>query len=427
MARILEEQGHVVTIATVAHFNGYVKRAGFSHHALKSVPFGLGFETWVNTERKARFRYWANLRDRYRDKLYREREIDLISLVTKLKPDVIFIDATQATDFIVLYPIIKERGIALAMLHAMFPTHVLPGRPPVNSLVVPGNMHEELSALARMKRRLNLTDLRQRLAYFAMSDRYLIDRRLHQNQVPLRFRHTIPSLFDFQVAEVPAFILAPRKFDYPDFDAPSNHHYIGFMHDELPMPSEERWSRVRSVIRNRQASGSRLVYCSFGTVGARDEKKIDAFLMRLADVTAQQGNLLVVSMGTRRAVPAGLERDHVWVFTSVPQKEVLGHSNVFVTHGGLSSIKEAIEAVVPMLVVPVHNQFDPMGNAARVHFHSMGILGDIGSDEKHLTTQLNILLGDERFRSNIMAFRETDKSAAVKERFLKLFNSLLPY
>nr|AIA17762.1 Glycosyltransferase family 28 N-terminal domain protein [uncultured bacterium] len=200
LARILEQQGHVVTIATVAYFNGYVTRAGFSHHPLKSVPFGLGFETWVNTERKTRFQYWANLRDRYLDKLYREREIDLISLVTRIKPDVILIDATQATDFIVLYPLAKERGIALAMIHAMFPTYVVPGRPPVNSLVIPGNIKEEQSALARMKRKLNLSDLRQRLVYFALSDRYLINRRFHQNQIPKCFRLTVPSLFDFQVA-----------------------------------------------------------------------------------------------------------------------------------------------------------------------------------------------------------------------------------
>src|SRR6187402_1165991 len=92
LARLLEKQGHTVTIATAAHFNGYVTRAGFTHYALKSVPFGLGFETWVNKERKSRFLYWSNLCDRYRDQLYRERESDLKLLVTKLKPDVVFFD-----------------------------------------------------------------------------------------------------------------------------------------------------------------------------------------------------------------------------------------------------------------------------------------------------------------------------------------------
>jgi zeaxanthin glucosyltransferase len=423
LARILEKKGHTVTIATAAHFNGYVTRAGFNHHALKSVPFGLGFETWVTTERKSRFRYWAILRDRYRDQLYRERENELASLVTTIKPDVVFIDATQATDFIVLYQMMKQHGIMPAMLHAMFPTHVLPGRPPANSLVVPGNSKEELAALAYMKRRSNLMDLKERLTYFGMSDRYLISRRLRRNHVPYRYRLAIPSLFDFQVADVPAFILAPRKFDYPNFNAPSNHHYIGFIQHDNTKPLEERWLQVKSKASGRRAAGSRLIYCSFGTVGTRDDKKIDAFLLRLADVTSCQGDLLVISMGERRVLPDGLERNNVWVFPSVSQTDVLSCCDVFVTHGGLSSIKEAIVALVPMLIIPVHNQYDPRGNAARVQFHGMGILGNVNSTAELLHHQINSLASDTRFRSNIRAIRETD-SAALEERFLTLFDTL---
>ncbi|HTF21246.1 MAG TPA: glycosyltransferase [Chryseolinea sp.] len=424
LARILEQQGHAVTIATVAHFNGYVTRAGFTHYALKSVPFGLGFESWVNTERNARFLYWANLRDRYHDQLYREREDDLMLLLNDVKPDVILMDATQATDFIVLYPIMKQRGISHAMFHAMFPTHVLPGRPPANSLVVPGNPNQERAALAKMQRRLNRSDLKQRLLYFGMSDRYLINRRLHQNHVPLRFQLTIPSLFDFQVDHVPAFILAPRKFDYPDFDAPTNHHYIGFIAYDFPISKEARWSQAKTAIRDRRAAGSRLVYCSFGTIGTRDEKRIDAFLIRLADAITEAGNLLVISMAKERMAPVGLERDNVWVFPTVPQTEVLRCSDVFVTHGGLSSIKEAIDAAVPMLMVPVHHQFDPPGNAARVQFHGMGLLGDIHDHTDQLKGQLEALLNNSKFRSNIEMIRETNKHNP-QQRFLELFDSLV--
>lgn len=376
LARLLEQQGHTVTLATVAHFKKYIASAGFAQYPLKGVPFGLGFESWVNDTRKTRFRYWADLKDRYNDQLYRQREQELTSLVTELKPDVIFIDGTQATDFIVLYPLLKQMQIACAMLHAMFPTHVLPGRPPVNSMVTPGNTRDEGKALVRMRRKMRRTDLRQRLMYVGISDRYIINRRLRRNQIPDHHILKLPSLFDFQVAGVPAFILAPRQFDFPDFDNPAELHYVGFMQYTSPAPTNEKWMQLKSSIEARCAKGSRLVYCSFGTVDAGDDGPIESFIKKLGEAIDPQ-NLLVVSLGRNRPVPNGLERDNVWVLPTVPQTELLRLADVFVTHGGLGSIREAIDAVVPMLMIVAHHQFDPPGNAARIQYHGLGIIGDL--------------------------------------------------
>jgi hypothetical protein len=55
----------------------------------------------------------------------------------------------------------------------------------------------------------------------------------------------------------------------------------------------------------------------------------------------------------------------------VPQAEILSSVDVFVTHGGLSSIKEAVAMKVPMLVLPF--AWDQAGNAKRVEFHKIGI------------------------------------------------------
>ncbi|MGC3943329.1 MAG: glycosyltransferase [Chryseolinea sp.] len=424
LARILENEGHQVTIATVEHFGRHVARAGFSHRSLKTVPFGLGFESWMNTQRKRRFQYWANLSDRIFDRLYTERERELITVLDTIEPDLVFIDATQATDFIVLYPLLQKRRIAYAMLHAMFPTHVLRGRPPVDSMLIPGDPKEEASALNRMNSKLDWTDLKQRLRYFGMSDRYIINRRLKRNQIPNTYRQTLPSLFDFQVSNVPSLIFAPRQFDYPHFENPTNFHYLGFIYaDIVPTPREE-WAKVRPLIHNSRTAGSKLIYCSFGTVALGREEQTDAFLLRLADVVTGQGNQLMVSIGLQRTAPSGLMRKNVWVFPSVPQMEVLRDSDVFVTHGGLSSIKEAIEALVPMLMIVVHNQYDPPGNAARVQYHGMGIVGDVDSDAEVIEAQLNDLITNDQYRSNLKKLRDEDNPGG-DQRFLQLFNTIL--
>ena len=424
LVRTLEREGHTVTLATVEHFRTYVTRAGFKHYSLKSVPFGLGFESWVNSQRRLRFPYFANLRDRFIDRLYAERERELLSMLDALRPDVIFFDATQATDYIVLHPALSERRIRPAMLHAMFPTHVLPGRPPVDSTLSPGNPKQEKKELRRMNVKLNRTDLKQRMLYFGLSDRYIINRRLRRNKIPDSLRLDLPSLFDFQVAGIPSFILAPRQFDYPHFNNPSDFHYIGFVHGEHQSLPNDEWSKVSAHIRARRNAGSRLVYCSFGTIAIEREQQIDDFLLRLADAVTAQEHQLVVSVGKQRTAPAGLVRNNVWVFPSVPQTEVLELSDVFVTHGGLGSIKEAVGAVVPMLMIVVHDQFDPPGNAARVQYHGLGILGSIHDDVEQLTVKLSELMMNEEFASNIRHLRDQDINEA-EGRFLQLFNSML--
>lgn len=425
VAGILASRGHEVTLATSAYFNGYVTRAGFRHYPLKTVPFGLGFETWTNAEKKLRFPYWPTLKDRAGDRLYHERETELIKLLNELGPDVVFLDATQATDFIVLYRLMRERNIAVAMIHAMFPTFVVNGRPPANSLVIPGEATDEARALKEMKKKLDRTDRRQRLRYLGMSDRFLIRRRVRRNNIPNKYLLTTPSLFDFQVANVPSLILAPREFDFPHFTVPDRHHYIGFLPSFRPHLADKSWIALKSVIREKKKGGSRLVYCSFGTVDDRNQAGVHAFLLRLAEYVTLSQHLLLVAIGGKNKPPAGLEREHVWVFPTVPQIDALEEVDVFVTHGGLSSIKEAIEAVVPMLMITVHHQYDPPGNAARVQHLGLGLLGNVDCTADELGQQLEALMHENKFRENLLALREKN-SKYTAEQFLSLFDNLPP-
>jgi UDP:flavonoid glycosyltransferase YjiC (YdhE family) len=98
-----------------------------------------------------------------------------------------------------------------------------------------------------------------------------------------------------------------------------------------------------------------------------------------------------------------------YAFKKVSQLQILKHSDVFVTHGGLNSIKEAVYAEVPMLVYPVHPQYDPVGNAARVFFHRLGLKGDIGSESiDGLKAKISELVSNKIFKENIRRLKEVD-------------------
>lgn len=49
----------------------------------------------------------------------------------------------------------------------------------------------------------------------------------------------------------------------------------------------------------------------------------------------------------------GTVPDNFMVYPFVPQLEVLQHANLFITHGGMNSINEAMYYGVPMVVIPL--------------------------------------------------------------------------
>ena len=66
-----------------------------------------------------------------------------------------------------------------------------------------------------------------------------------------------------------------------------------------------------------------------------------------------------------------------------PQLDVLTWTNAMVTHGGLGSVKEALQNGVPMLVYPFHSNSDMSGNAARIQSKSWGLKGNVLTDSAY--------------------------------------------
>ncbi|MFF3257259.1 macrolide family glycosyltransferase [Actinacidiphila glaucinigra] len=91
-----------------------------------------------------------------------------------------------------------------------------------------------------------------------------------------------------------------------------------------------------------------VVYASLGTVFNADAR----LLRTLATALAGLAGTAVVSTGRTDPAALGPLPPNVLVRRFVPQPEVLAHASLFVTHGGMNSVNEALYAGVPMLVVP---------------------------------------------------------------------------
>jgi len=422
LVNVLRGHGHTVAVAGAAFFQGYVTRLGYAYHPLKSVPFGMGFENWVSQIRKSKFPYWTSLHARITDGLYADREKELVQVLDIFQPDAVVLDGTQSTDFIVLYPHLRSRGIRVAILHAMFPTHILPGRPPANSDALPNDEAAMTQALKVLQHQQRKKAQRQKLMYFGFDDRHLVVRRLRRNAVPAKYISPLPDLLNFSIDRVPQFICAPREFDFPGFQPPASHHYVGFPHwTRSDNGSQDYAEKMAVVLRKKQTRQARLLYCAFGTLEADTKARVITILTRLADALQQTSHIMVLATKLKAELPAFGE--HIHTFDFVPQADVLRHADLFISHGGFNSVAESIVAGVPLLVYPVHDDFDPRGNAARVAYHGMGLRGSADETAAEMLQKINELLNNDVYRQRIRDMQQ--KNQAYTDAFINTFQPVL--
>ena len=152
-----------------------------------------------------------------------------------------------------------------------------------------------------------------------------------------------------------------------------------------------------------------------------------SFLKRLIAVANIENYLLLISL---QAQPEDIDKlqasENVYIFNSVPQLDVLSQTDIFITHGGINSIKESIYAEVPMLMYPIHSDYDPKGNAVRVAYHGLGLRGDITSDsEKEIQAYIKELLSNPLYKRSIQELKRKDSQYTL-DQFLEKINSIKP-
>ncbi|GGL03026.1 oleandomycin glycosyltransferase [Sphaerisporangium melleum] len=149
-----------------------------------------------------------------------------------------------------------------------------------------------------------------------------------------------------------------------------------------------------------------VLYASLGTVFSADPGLLRAFAIALAPL----GGTVVVSTG--EVDPAALNGLPGNVITRrfVPQPEVLARAALFVTHGGMNSVNEAMYAGVPMLVVP--QGADQPVVAQRVVELGAGLsIATRDADAGTLNVLARRLLEEPRFRTAAAALRVAQREA----------------
>ncbi|MFI7389334.1 macrolide family glycosyltransferase [Streptomyces tendae] len=191
-----------------------------------------------------------------------------------------------------------------------------------------------------------------------------------------------------------AFQPAVEEFDRSyRFVGPS----IGARPDDPSFPSD----RLRDPV----------LYASLGTVFNAEPLLLRTFAAALSPLAGT----VVVSTGKTDPSALGELPGNVLVRRSVPQLQVLDRAALFITHGGMNSVNEALFAGVPLLVVP-QGADQPMV-ARRVVDLGAGLsIRTENVTEDSVRAVARRLLEDSRYRAATSGLRATQREAGGYRR-----------
>ena len=156
---------------------------------------------------------------------------------------------------------------------------------------------------------------------------------------------------------------------------------------EQPRPAGQTWVPA-------SADARPLVYITFGTIAGTSPRLVGVYRTALEAIAGLPVRALLTTGKGMPAGTLGAIPDNVQVAEWVPQHEVLPHTSALVCHGGSGTVRGALAAGLPMVVVPLGA--DQPHNARRVAAVGAGIaLPD--PDPARLRAAIERVLADESF------------------------------
>ena len=203
-------------------------------------------------------------------------------------------------------------------------------------------------------------------------------------------------------------------FDFPRTALPEHFHGVGPLRS--PLSAEPPMDIP-------VATGRPFVFASLGTLQG------DRFglFQRIAEACRELDvQLLIAHCGRldaaqeRRLLNAGAS----WVTDFAPQRAVLARADALITHAGLNTVLDALEAGVPSLALPI--AFDQPGVAARVVHAGVGLKLDPRlASRRRIVQGLRRLLREPGFAQRAKNLGEEVRTAGGAPRAAQLIEAVL--
>lgn len=405
LAKAFKEKGHCVTYASVSVFENTIKEQGFNFHLLDEELIWAGSARFIIEKNRNPIKWLSLLlrrRQFFASKLEKLLKGDaFLEEIAEIQPDLVLVDSP----FERFATSIPKTDTPFMIMESMVALDFSRSYPPLCSYHVPTN-----TLLSRFRSNAEW------FLYFARK-RFIQTLGLPTVASKSTFRKLCKVTgFDFAAIDfnryfhtgfqsVPELILSPPELDFPRTPK-ANQLYVRTVANKSRPESSYDYSFDRifsNVVSKKELKTShKLVYCSLGGMSFRYLGIADFYRRLIQACSGLENITLLISMGNELSLesfepcPANIH-----IFRRVPQLRVLEAIDLMVTHGGMNSIKECVSAGVPMLAYPGDNKIDQAGNAARVVYHGMGLMGKLLKEPSTtMAEKITTILNDKRFAAN---------------------------
>jgi len=301
---------------------------------------------------------------------------------------------------------LQKPSVEIILLNTKFSTRMRANVPPLNSLFIPFDSYLSkvwvLVLWCRHLAKLRWQEFLLRIAFLGKDDVYFFKRHCKRNGVDWKERIDFTHCFYRTLSHQKTVILGHRELDFRFESRKSFEHYI-------PVPVRKNESRYLTPAITKLLSqmktikeNKKVIYCSFGTIPQNRSGDLCQFFHKLFVVASSRSDLFFIVSKSKLEIHF-CDYENIRFFDFVPQYEILRHTDVMITHGGMTSINECLEQNVPMYVLPANLQTDQPGNAARVLYRDVGVVGNLRVESiDQISLKLDRLLeGGDRIKANM--------------------------
>ena len=415
LVKQLQQAGHRVTYASPKDWSDLTNQY--------NIPF-VQLDPWVFEWKEQPLSRWQKFRQlgERRHQAIKALGVQNFAQTMKgLNPDLLLIDIEMNPH--IMTAVVNELPVAL--LCQFLSIWKRPNLPPIHTNIIPGQgWRGQWFGIEWTWLRYGWTKWReyQHERWQKMGVDRISVLRCYAKKIGYPFRERFgfkQSLVPYPHNSLPILCFNGLELDFPHDPHPSM-YYIGPMvyenrHESKVEPST--YKSLEQLFEKRHLTGSSLIYCGCSSFNRANER----FLRQIVDVVSSCPQWdLVMGVGNQLDLKKlGSLPSNVYAFGWAPQVQILKHVDCAIINAGINTINECIYFGVPMLVYSLR-RYDQNGDAARIAYHRLGIVGDIKHDNvAQIRKYIHTLLMDRSYQTQVNRMRDyfhryADENVAVK-------------
>lgn len=408
LVKKLKVEGYKVTYLCPIDIKEKIEKHKIDYIQLAEINFGFSF-----LKPKGYFYHISHFKSQYKEGIKQLNFEVYEKTLNDLKPDIVVIDEELHE---LIFTSIKL-NIPVKLISQFFSSRMRLNLPPIRTDIIPkkGLKGSELGILLawgflkiKIFGRVFLNKITLKNSRRSVLKKYAKEIGLSRKSLISR---NFPSVFIHK--DLPILSMTLPELEFPHVK-PKNLTYMGPMVNDNYSKDMIISDALKSIIKSKINLNKKLIYCSITTMAETGDI---SFIKKVIDAVKKEKNWeLIISLGGKLSTNTFKNLpNNVHVFKWVPQLYLLSKINCSINHGGIHTINECISNKVPMLIYS-GKKYDQNGNAARIAYHGLGLIGDKDLDTlEDIHSKINRIFNNGDFYQKMNAIHTVYKSYDAKK------------